>query len=216
MASPKTLALRTRMDALAPTPIRLDVDPAPRTALPGEFRDTLRLMSLNANARRRRERAAANGPRDTPTSGPGRRRAKARQRILDAETCITRRDGNRCKARALEGAVHCRLHTAPPPHLLADILAYCDAHPHPGPLPAAQPLTLHRHDDGTITVEGATPDVLDVSVPLLDSNLLRGLTFTRGVLTVHTSPEPLRYRPLGRCESDFAVRFGRIRDEGAA
>lgn len=183
MASPNTLALRARMDRLGPTEIRLAVQPTPRTAVKGDFADSLRITALNADVRRQRARAAVNGKRDIPTSGPGRRRAKAQR-----------------NKRAATG-------------LLTDVLAYCDAYPHRGPLPGAEELILHRSADGSITVEGSVPDVIDVSCDLLDWRHLRGMDFVNGALVLRVKPSRLRYRPLGRCPHLFAVRFQRIADE---
>lgn len=77
MASPNTLALRARMDALQPTEVFIEADVAPRTANAGDFADGQRLRSLRANLRRATDLANANARRDIPTTGPGRRRAKA-------------------------------------------------------------------------------------------------------------------------------------------
>lgn len=97
MASANTLALRARMQALTPTRIPLDVQPTPRTALPGDFADALRVASLGARARRKQARTAANGPRDIPTSGTGRRRAKAHRNL---GLCLAADNGARCGRHA--------------------------------------------------------------------------------------------------------------------
>lgn len=96
--------------------------------------------------------------------------------------------------------------------LLAEILAYCEAHPHHGPMPQAEPLTLRRHADGSVTVLGPVPDVLDISPELLDSDALTAVAFADGVLTVHAADGDLRYRPLGQPYASFAIRFQRIEE----
>lgn len=93
MASPNTLAMRARMDALQPTEVFIKADPTPRTANAGDFADGQRLRSLRANLRRGTDLANANTRRDIPTSGPRRRRAKAwRNRGL----CLASESGTRC------------------------------------------------------------------------------------------------------------------------
>lgn len=143
----------------------------------------MRRRSYLLNVQRSQRTAATNKGRAIPVGGPGRRRAKAQR-----------------NKRAVTG-------------LLADVLAYCDTHPNDGPLPDPEPVILHRNASGTITVEGAVPDVIDVTCMLLESPFLRGLDFVDGVLSIRVLPKPLRYRPLGRSEFEFAVRFERIRDE---
>lgn len=109
MASPKTLALRARMDALTPVWLPVEADPTPRSANVSDFAAGQRLRSLRANLRRRGERANANGRRDIPTSGAGRRRAKAwRNRGL----CLAADDAGRCpRLPVIHG--RCRGHLTP-------------------------------------------------------------------------------------------------------
>lgn len=112
MASPNTLALRARMDALQPTQVFVEADPTPRTANAGDFARGQRLRSLRANLRRGTDLANTNARRDIPTSGPGRRRAKAhRNRGL----CLASENGERCCENA-EQYGRC------PDHLTVEIL----------------------------------------------------------------------------------------------
>lgn len=224
MAPPRTLALRARMDALGPTPIPLNRPETAPSATKGEFPALMREAIRLSGARRRRAHAdlvtvndTARGlTRTVPVGGPGRRRAKALRNKRAVETCIHRHDGQRCDEDTVDGTVHCARHTRPAPNMLAQVLAYCDEHPHDGPLPEpGWPLMLCRHEDGAITVEGDAPHVLDMSVPLLDADALHGVTWRGGVMTIHTSPQPLRYRPLDRCPADYAVRFQRLGDKRA-
>lgn len=103
---------------------------------------------------------------------------------------------------------------AMPRTLLDAVLAYIDTHPRTESLPPRTgSLTLCRHDNATVSIMGDVPEVLDMSAELLNAEYLLGVDFNEGVLTICTTPERLRYRPLGRCEFDFAVRFQRIYDE---
>lgn len=78
MASPKTLALRDEMAALAP---HRTVTPPP--AHDGQLRATPTVefgrLSVARHLRRKREITATNQDRAIPVGGPGRRRAKARR-----------------------------------------------------------------------------------------------------------------------------------------
>jgi hypothetical protein len=87
MASPNTLALREEMTGLGPRRYYLNRPRTPKQALPGEFADLTRQAGAQAKTRRRQTRAALTAHNDQargferqiPTSGPGRRRAKARR-----------------------------------------------------------------------------------------------------------------------------------------
>lgn len=112
MASPAMLVLRARMDALQPTAVFVQADPAPRTAAAGDFADGQRLRALRANLRRATSIANTNAHRDIPTTGPGRRRAKAwRNRGL----CLATANGTRCTETA-EQYGRC------PDHLTVEVL----------------------------------------------------------------------------------------------
>lgn len=96
--------------------------------------------------------------------------------------------------------------------LLTEVLDWCAAHPHGWhPLPEFGALTLHRHADGSVTVEGDAPDMLGFSAELLEAAHADYLTFTDGVLTLTVQPEPLRYRPIGPDPASHTVVFERIR-----
>lgn len=94
--------------------------------------------------------------------------------------------------------------------LLAEILAHCETHPHHGPMPQGGSITLRRHADGSVTVLGPVPDVLDISPELLDSDALTHVTWHDGTLTIHAADGDLHYRPLGQPYASFAIRFQRI------
>lgn len=106
MASPNTLALRARMDALTPVWLPVEVDPRPRSANAGDFAAGQRLRSLRANMRRVQDLANANARRDIPTSGPGRRRAKAHR---NRGFCLAAENGKRCGESADQYGC-CRAH----------------------------------------------------------------------------------------------------------
>ena len=112
MASPATLALRARMDALSPTVVFVEADPAPRTVNAGDFADGQRLRALRANLRRATDLANTNARRDIPTSGPGRRRAKTWR---NQGLCLATGDGTRCTETA-EQYGRC------PKHLTVEVL----------------------------------------------------------------------------------------------
>jgi hypothetical protein len=77
MASPNTLARNAALAHLVVREVPVDIEPTPKTALPGEFAAMLREHARIKNVQRAAEKHAMNRGRDIPTSGPGRRRAKA-------------------------------------------------------------------------------------------------------------------------------------------
>lgn len=85
MASFNTLELRRKLASLQPRRVYLDRPRAPKQMLPGEYAELLRQSARRSNARNRETRAATTTANDQargferaiPTSGPGRRRAKA-------------------------------------------------------------------------------------------------------------------------------------------
>lgn len=98
------------------------------------------------------------------------------------------------------------------PGLLEQITTWCEAHPSIRRHRSYEPLTLHRYADGSIGIEGKPPDVIALSVPLLNDAHLRYVTFAEGVLTIDIGGDALRYQALGRAEFDFAMVFERIKD----
>lgn len=105
MASPNTLALRAKMATLQPTVWRINRPQTPPSALRGEFPRMLRESARIDRAKRRALRPAAQTP--IPTSGPGRRRAKAhRNRGL----CLEPVGDQRCTGTALYGDDYCAAH----------------------------------------------------------------------------------------------------------
>lgn len=98
------------------------------------------------------------------------------------------------------------------PHLLTEVLDWCNGHPHVGPLPDSGPMQMRRHADGSVTVEGNAPDVLAISTDLLAAAHPDYLSFTDGVLAMVVDPEPLHYRPLGPDSRNFAILFERVRE----
>lgn len=97
--------------------------------------------------------------------------------------------------------------------LLEQVTTWCQEHPSIGRHRSHEPLTLRRHADGSIDVEGHPPDIIAISVGLLSDPALQHATFTDGVLTIDIPGTPLRYRALGHAEFDFAFVFERIHDE---
>ncbi len=210
MLTGRAAELRPDVNYLHMHPQRLDVPQTPKTAAPGDFAETLHRMCLNENLRRKRDkaqrdgvargRAIERGVTFIPTSGAARRRAKAKRNrdavYADITTTVT---GPRAIARGRqrEGA-----------DLLAEVLDWCHAHPHEGPLPEFGALTMRREHD-TVVVEGEPPAILAISGDLLDMAEPRFLSFTDGMLTMAVQPEPLHYRPLGPHPSSRVVVFER-------
>lgn len=94
--------------------------------------------------------------------------------------------------------------------LLDDILDWCSAHPETTPLPESGDLIMHRHADGSISVEGDAPEHLAISAELLDTASSDYVAFADGVLTLNVKPGPLRYRPLGPDPRSHMVVFERV------
>lgn len=90
MASPNTIARNAALAHLVVSEVPVDIEPAPKTAIPGEFAAMLREYGRIKNVRRATAQHAANRGRAIPTSGPGRRRAKAiRNRDAWREVTVT-------------------------------------------------------------------------------------------------------------------------------
>ncbi len=200
MLTGRAAELRPDINYLHVHPRRLDVPQTPKTAAPGEFATMLREYGRIKNIERATERHARNRGRDIPTSGPGRRRAKAkrnRDAVYADITATVTKPQIIARGRRHEGA-----------GLLTEILDWCHAHPHEGPLPESGALTMRREHD-TVVVEGEPPTILAISGDLLDMAEPRFLSFADGVLTMAVRPEPLHYRPLGPHPSSRVVVFER-------
>lgn len=77
------------------------------------------------------------------------------------------------------------------------VLSWLNHHPYTAESTAQSGvIAFRRGDDGAVTVEGDAPDVLGITVELLDTALNQYVSFDDGVITLHVQPEPLRYRPL--------------------
>lgn len=229
--------LRPDINYLAPHPIVLVTPEQARAdayakGASAETAGTLKTRGRMANMRRvavkrqrdeaARQAAAERGVAWIPTSGSGRRRAKAIRNneaavamvIAQAETKVAelylRTHGGqhgelRLGAMAFPGLLA-------GPDLLAEILAWCNEHPATFPLNESGPLVMSRHEDGTITVEGDAPDILGISADLLAVASPEYVSFDDGILTLAVQPEPLYYRPLGPDPASYTVVFERIRE----
>lgn len=101
--------LRPDINELKLTPVVLvSLDDAPMPyAADGEYAGMLRAWARTTNARRLQAGRARNAGRDIPTSGSGRRRAKAhRNRGL----CLERGADGRCTYAAVDGTGRCEQH----------------------------------------------------------------------------------------------------------
>lgn len=103
MASLNTLRLRAEQADLVVTPWRLNRPPTPRQMAPGEYAALLRESGRISGDQRRRESTALREQQDKargfqraiPTSGPGRRRAKANRNKRAVERTLAERESLR-------------------------------------------------------------------------------------------------------------------------
>ncbi len=99
--------------------------------------------------------------------------------------------------------------------LLDTVLNWCRDHPADRPLPEpheySATVMVHDRTNDTIRVAGEPPAVLAIAADLLDAETADSdrLTFADGTLTIHTVPEPLRYRTLGPDALSHAIVFER-------
>jgi hypothetical protein len=214
MLTGRAAELRRDINYLHVHPAHLDVPQTPKTAMPGDFAQGLKLACLNASLRAKRDRmsraqaaavlAAEQGRPWIPRSGPGRRRAKANRNreavaAMRHETGYIQNDETDAEPRAINAR-----------GFLFGILNWCNGQPDVGPLPDSEPIQMRREADGTIAVVGEAPRFLSISADLLTLASADYLTFADGVLTMAVQPEPLHYRPLGPDPSSFTVVFERV------
>lgn len=184
----------------------------------GQFAATLAMEGLLKKRQWAAEHAAGQVGRAIPTSGPGRRRAKA-IRNRDAITAM-RTDWRDITPGVFEISAWTRgkhyetdyVERDVTPDLLAQVLAWCSTYPTGEPLPESGALTFYRDEDGTVSIRDEAPDVLAFSAELLTVASPQYLSFADGVLTMNVQPEPLHYRPLGPDPRSFMVVFERVRD----
>lgn len=90
--------------------------------------------------------------------------------------------------------------------LFEQIQEYLEEHPTEA-RPEPGPLTMHRDDAGNISVVPPVPDVMAISVELLENASMPTLSFADGLLTIDVLPEPLYYRPFCLYNFGLAVVF---------
>lgn len=101
------------------------------------------------------------------------------------------------------------------PGLSAVVFGYCVQHPWAGPELEEEHLVVERYADGAIKVVGRPPDIIAVSVLLLDEAPPE-VTFRNGLLAIAVEPQTLYYRPLYRHSSRHYFVFRRdLPDDGA-
>ena len=91
--------------------------------------------------------------------------------------------------------------TQPAGPLLTEVLAWCADHPWTGGDLSVGDLTCQQHYDAetntrTVSVLGAPPQVMAVSVDLLEQADPQFLKFDRGLLAINVLPERMLYEPL--------------------
>lgn len=98
MASPNTLARNASLAHLKVTEQLVTPAVRGRRTAPGEYKELLKMAGRVRRQHRARERAGRGGAaREIPTSGPGRRRAKAH---LRQGLCMARLDAALCREQA--------------------------------------------------------------------------------------------------------------------
>jgi hypothetical protein len=92
------------------------------------------------------------------------------------------------------------IHDVPIIYLLSQrIIEHCRTHPWTGDRtrPAPCDVLFHRGDDGKLRVMQPTPEILYLSVEILDSPQIIGLTFENGLLYIKDNcGEVLNYQPM--------------------
>lgn len=109
--------------------------------------------------------------------------------------------------------------TVYPGQLLTEILTWCAEHPWTGGDLTPGDITFQQHyneadDTRTVSIMGTPPEIMAVSVALLDQADPQLLRFERGLLVLDVQPESVLYEPLyvSRRDGLFdAVVFGRAR-----